>query len=394
MPEARRTTTPPEVLAGLVDRVTFHNSENGFCVLRVKARGQRDPITLVGHAAMISAGEFVQASGSWINDRTHGVQFRASFLKATAPTTVEGIEKYLGSGMIRGIGPVYAKKLVRAFGEIVFDVIEQEPGRLREVTGIGPKRATRIIAGWAEQKVIREIMLFLHSNGVGTSRAVRIYKTYGADAIQLISENPYRLARDIRGIGFRTADQIAAKLGIEKTALIRVRAGISFALAEAMEDGHCGLPHEELLALTVRLLEVPAELVETALGLELQDGTVTADDLDGRRCVFLAGLYRAEREIAGKLKALAAGKPPWPLIDADKAIPWVEKRTKLALAESQIARPCRAHLESAGDHRRPGCRQDDAGELDPQDSPRKESRDRALCAYGSRRQTPVGEYRA
>ena len=177
MRAAPRTSTQTEVLAGLVDRVTFHNSENGFCVLRVKARGQRDLITVIGHAAMISAGEFVQAGGSWINDRTHGVQFRASFLKATAPTTVEGIEKYLGSGMIRGIGPVYAKKLVRAFGETVFDLIEQEPGRLREVTGIGPKRAERIIAGWAEQKVIREIMLFLHSNGVGTSRAVRIYKT-------------------------------------------------------------------------------------------------------------------------------------------------------------------------------------------------------------------------
>jgi len=164
-------------------------------------------------------------------------------------------------------------------------------------------------------------MLFLHSNGVGTSRAVRIYKIYGADAIQLISENPYRLARDIRGIGFRTADQIAAKLGIEKTALIRVRAGISFALAEAMDDGHCGLPHEELLALTGELLEVPAELVETALGLELQDGAAIADGLDGRRCVFLAGLYRAEREIAEKLKTLAAGKPLWPAIDVDKAIP-------------------------------------------------------------------------
>jgi len=316
--------------------VTFHNAENGFCVLRVKARGQRDLITVLGHAPMISAGEFVQASGTWINDRTHGVQFRASFLRATAPTTVEGIEKYLGSGMIRGIGPVYAKKLVRAFGEAVFDVIEQEPPRLRQVTGIGPKRAERIIAGWAEQKVIREIMLFLHSNGVGTSRAVRIYKTYGADAVQLISENPYRLARDIRGIGFRTADQIAAKLGIEKTALIRVRAGISYALAEAMDDGHCGLPAEELVAVTRELLEVPAELVKTALGLELQGGVVIADDLEGRRCVFLAGLYRAEREIAAKLKALAVGKPPWPLIEADKAIPWVEKRTKLVLADSQI----------------------------------------------------------
>ena len=324
-----------EVLAGLVDQVTFHNSESGFCVLRVKARGQRDPITVIGHAAMISAGEFVQASGGWINDRTHGVQFRAAFLKATAPTTIEGIEKYLGSGMIRGIGPVYAKKLVRAFGDAVFEVIAQEPGRLREVTGIGPKRAERIIAGWAEQRIIREIMLFLHSNGVGTSRAVRIYKTYGADAVQLISENPYRLARDIRGIGFRTADQIAAKLGIEKTALIRVRAEVSFALAEAMDDGHCGLPHEDLLALTRELLEVPAELVETALGLELRDGTVIGDDVESRPCIFLAALYRAEREIAAKLKVLKAGKPPWPSIDAGKAIPWVEKRTKLALAESQ-----------------------------------------------------------
>ena len=147
MVQPSRSSTPTEVLAGLVDRVTFHNSENGFCVLRVKARGQRDLITIVGHAAMISAGEFVQASGSWINDRTHGVQFRASFLKATAPTTVEGIAKYLGSGLIRGIGPIYANKLVRAFGETVFDVIEQEPSRLREVTGIGPKRAERIIAG-------------------------------------------------------------------------------------------------------------------------------------------------------------------------------------------------------------------------------------------------------
>ena len=337
MVQPARTSTPTEVLAGLVERVTFHNPQNGFCVLRIKARGQRDLITLVGHAATISAGEFVQASGGWVNDRTHGVQFKASFLKVAPPATIDGIEKYLGSGMIRGIGPVYAKKLVRAFGEAVFDVIQQEPDRLREVTGIGPKRAERIIAGWAEQKVIREIMLFLHSNGVGTSRAVRIYKTYGADAVRLISENPYRLARDIRGIGFRTADQIAAKLGIEKTALIRIRAGISYALAQAMDEGHCGLPVEELVPLTEKLLEAPSELVETALRLELEDGAVVGDDLDGRRCVFLAALYRAEREIAEKLKTLAVGKPPWPAIDVDKAIPWVEHRTKLALADSQKA---------------------------------------------------------
>src|SRR6266567_4917169 len=269
-----RTSTPTEVLAGLVERVTFHNDENGFCVLRVKARGQRDLITVLGHAGMIAAGEFVQASGTWVNDRTHGVQFRASFLKVAAPTTIEGIEKYLGSGMIRGIGAVYARKLVQAFGEGVFEIIEQEPRRLREVTGIGPKRAGQIIAGWAEQKVIREIMLFLHSNGVGTSRAVRIYKTYGADAVQLISNNPYRLARDIRGIGFRTADQIASKLGIEPTAMIRLRAGIGYALAEAMEEGHCGLPVADLVAAAAKLIDVPPALIEAALEEELAAGDV------------------------------------------------------------------------------------------------------------------------
>ena len=242
-----------EVLAGLVERVTFHNAENGFCVLRAKARGHRDLVTVVGHAATISAGEWITASGEWINDRTHGQQFKARFLKTSAPTSIDGIEKYLGSGMIRGIGPVYAKKLVRAFGEKVFDTIEAEPERLREVTGIGPVRAKRITDAWAEQKVVREIMVFLHEHGVGTARAVRIYKTYGADAVQVMTENPYRLARDIRGIGFKTADAIAMKLGIEKTAMIRVRAGISFALTEAMDEGHCGLPTDELIPLAEEL---------------------------------------------------------------------------------------------------------------------------------------------
>ncbi len=324
-----------EALAGLVERVTFHNADSGFCVLRVKARGQRDLVTVVGHAATIAAGEWVQMSGAWVNDRTHGLQFKAAFLKASPPTTLEGIEKYLGSGMIRGIGPAYATKLVRAFGAAVFELIEQEPARLREVTGIGPKRAARIVAGWAEQKVIREIMLFLHAHGVGTSRAVRIYKTYGADAVQVITENPYRLARDIRGIGFRTADLVAQKLGIEPTATIRVRAGISFALAEATGEGHCGLPAEELTSLAGKLLEVPSELIEAALALELAAGDVVADTLEGQRCVFLAGLYRAEQAIAERLRSLAQGMPPWPRIDAGKAIPWVEGRTGLALAESQ-----------------------------------------------------------
>jgi exodeoxyribonuclease V alpha subunit len=326
-----------EVLAGLVERVTFHNSENGFCVLRAKARGHRDVVTVVGHAATIAAGEWITASGEWVNDRTHGQQFKARFLRTSPPTSADGIEKYLSSGMIRGVGPVYARKLVRAFGEKVFDVIEATPDRLREVDGIGPVRAASILAAWAEQKAVREIMVFLHSHGVGTARAVRIFKTYGADAIQVMTENPYRLARDIRGIGFKTADAIAMKLGIEKTAMIRVRAGISYALTEAMDEGHCGLPTEELIPLAEKLLEVPPELICAALDLELQEGTVVADRVGETPCVFLAGLHRAERIIAERLMRIANGTLPWHWIDPDKALPWVAQRIGLALAESQVA---------------------------------------------------------
>src|SRR6266487_3488013 len=326
-----------EVLAGLVERITYHNAENGFCVLRARARGHRDVVTVVGPAATISAGAWITASGEWLNDRTHGQQFKARFLRTSPPTSADGIEKYLSSGMIRGVGPVYAKKLVRAFGEKVFDVIEATPDRLREVDGIGPVRAASILAAWVEQKAVREIMVFLHSHGVGTARAVRIFKTYGADAIQIMTENPYRLARDIRGIGFKTADAIAMKLGIEKTAMIRVRAGISYALTEAMNEGHCGLPTEELVPLAEKLLEVPQQLIRTALDLELQEGTVIADRVGETPCVFLAGLHRAERTIAERLTRLANGTLPWPWIDPDKALPWVEKRIGLALAESQVA---------------------------------------------------------
>jgi exodeoxyribonuclease V alpha subunit len=294
-------------------------------------------VTVVGHAAVISAGEWIMASGQWINDRTHGQQFKARFLRTSAPTSADGIERYLSSGMIRGVGPVYAKKLVRAFGESVFDVIETSPDRLREVDGIGPVRAANILAAWAEQKAVREIMVFLHSHGVSTARAVRIFKTYGADAIQVMTDNPYRMARDIRGIGFKSADAIAMKVGIEKTAMVRVRAGISYALSEAMDEGHCGLPTDELVPLAEKLLEVPQQLIRTALELELQEGTVIADQVGETACAFLAGLHRAERTISDRLMRLANGTLPWPWIDPDKALPWVGKHIGFALADSQIA---------------------------------------------------------
>jgi exodeoxyribonuclease V alpha subunit len=180
-------------------------------------------------------------------------------------------------------------------------------------------------------------MVFLHSNGVGTARAVRIYKTYGVDAVQVMTENPYRLARDIRGIGFKTADAIAMKLGIEKNAMIRVRASISYALTEAMDDGHCGLPTEELVPLAVELLEISKELVQTALDLELSEGTVIAASVGETACVFLGGLYRAEKIIAERILRIANGNLPWRYIDADKALPWAEQKTGLSLAESQVA---------------------------------------------------------
>ena len=193
-------------LSGLVERVTFHNGENGFCVLRLKVKGERDLITLIGHTPTVTPGEYATASGNWIIDREHGRQFRAVFVKISPPNTLTGIERYLGSGMVKGIGPIYAGRLVTAFGAGVFEVIERSPERLREIDGIGEKRAKKITSGWADQKIIREIMVFLHAHGVSTSRAVRIFKTYGQDAIAIVSENPYRLASDIRGIGYRSGN--------------------------------------------------------------------------------------------------------------------------------------------------------------------------------------------
>jgi ATP-dependent exoDNAse (exonuclease V) alpha subunit len=221
-----QTAKHAESFSGLIERVTFFNEENGFAVLKVKAKGHRDQVTVVGSLPSVSAGEWLTAEGHWVQDREFGLQFRAEMLNSTAPTTREGIEKYLGSGMVKGIGPVYAKKLVDKFGEQIFEVIEAQSARLEEIDGIGPKRRQRIKEAWAEQKIIRNIMVFLHSNGVSTSRAVRIYKTYGENAVETVQANPYALAKDIHGIGFKTADQIAQKIGVPHDSLIRACAGL------------------------------------------------------------------------------------------------------------------------------------------------------------------------
>jgi len=328
---APHETTQRERLAGAIERVTYHSAESGFCVLRVKVRGQQDLVTVVGNAAAVNPGEYIEAQGFWANDRQHGLQYRADRLQVVPPSTLEGIEKYLGSGMVKGIGPHFARKLVRAFGERVFDVIETAPERLEELEGIGPKRRERVVAAWAEQKVIREIMVFLQSHGVGTSRAVRIYKTYGDAAILKVSENPYRLALDIWGIGFKTADTIAQSLGIPQDSLIRAQAGVRHALQAWSEQGHCAAPPEKLRAMAVELLGIPEAIIQQAIDLERAEGNLILD----QELIFLAPLQRAEAGCAQHLRRLLAGPPPWGPIDPTKALPWVEAQTGLQLSPSQ-----------------------------------------------------------
>lgn len=324
-----------ETLVGSVERVTFHNEDSGFAVLRVKARGRRDHTTVVGHAASISAGEFIHALGIWITDRTHGLQFKADVLKTTPPTTVEGMVRYLGSGMVRGIGAKLAERIVGVFGLATFETIEAEPDRLREVPGIGKWRAARIAAGWAEQKAVRDIMLFLHGHGVSTSRAVRIFRTYGHDAISVMTEDPYRLAKDIRGIGFKSADAIAMRIGITSESPKRLRAGISYALQSAMDEGHCALPVDDLVKLAVELIGVAADPIRQAVDAELVEGEIVKDDIDGTSCLFLRGLHTAERAISERLRLIGSRPLPWPPIDADSAVDWVEGKTGKTLSVSQ-----------------------------------------------------------
>src|SRR5437667_333748 len=231
--------TPPEQIPGLIERVTFDRDESGFCVLRVKVKGQRDDVTVVGSLPSVTAGEWLAADGWWVRDKEHGLQFKAIALKTVPPTTAEGIERYLGSGLVKGIGPILAKKLVGHFGADVLVVIASRPSELQTVDGLGPKRRERIAQARQEAKQIREIMLFLHSHGVSTSRAVRIFKTYGEQALEKVRGNPYALAKDIYGIGFATADQIAQEVGIPKDSINRAKAGIDHAFLDATSQDAC-----------------------------------------------------------------------------------------------------------------------------------------------------------
>ncbi|GFO67127.1 ATP-dependent RecD-like DNA helicase [Geomonas limicola] len=327
--------TPAERLAGTLERVTFHSEETGFCVLRVKVTGRRELVTVTGSAASVTPGEYLECTGSWYNDKTHGLQFKATHLQVVQPTTLEGIEKYLGSGMVKGIGPHFAKKLVQAFGAQVFEVIEASPERLLELPGIGPKRTEKVAVAWVEQKAVREIMVFLQSHGLGTSRAVRIYKTYGNEAIVRVTENPYRLALDIHGVGFKTADTLARTLGIASDSPLRARAGVRHVLQELSGSGHCAAPRDDLAGQAAELLEIPRAVIDAAIDAEVAEENLVEEEISGRQCLFLMPLYRAEIGVAAGFARLTPGAPPWGEIVAERALPWVEKETGLTLSESQ-----------------------------------------------------------
>ena len=327
--------TQKEYLSGHIERITYHNEDNGFCVLRVKIKGYKDLVTVTGNSPSVSVGEYIKYSGIWYNDRNHGKQFKADFLKALPPDTLEGIEKYLGSGLIKGIGTHFAKKLVTAFGDKVFDVIEHKPELLSTLDGIGKIRANSICNNWKDQKIVREIMIFLQSHGVGTTRATRIFKTYGEEAIAVVSKNPYQLAKDIRGIGFVSADTIAGNLGIAKDSLIRARAGLSHVLLEATSSGHCALPLEILIENTEKLLGIDSSLVELAVTKELELKTIICDLIEDKSCIFLASYHFYEKQIARILLSINKEAVLWDHDNSEELIPAIEQKLNIRLADNQ-----------------------------------------------------------
>ncbi|HSU81055.1 MAG TPA: ATP-dependent RecD-like DNA helicase [Thermoanaerobaculia bacterium] len=335
--DSRETRDAATTLEGVLERVVFSNEENAWSVVRLQVPGYRDLVTAVGNLLGVQPGENLRLSGSWINDPKYGRQFRVSSYATVTPATLNGIEKYLGSGLIRGIGKVMASRLVAAFGLETLDVIESRPERLTEVGGIGPKRRKEIVRAWEEQREIKEVMVFLQSHGVSTHYAIKIYKAYGAQATKLVKENPYRLATDIHGIGFKSADKIAAELGVPKDAPQRIEAGTLYLLGQGADRGHVYLPRQTLIEEAEKLLEAPAGGVETAIAALAETEQIVLEDLPETpdKAVFLKSLHAAESGVAARLRTLLI-QPMLPLeIDLDRALDWFEKEERIDLARQQ-----------------------------------------------------------
>ncbi|MDQ0467360.1 SF1B family DNA helicase RecD2 [Labrys wisconsinensis] len=322
-------------LSGVIDRVTYHNEETGFAVLKVKAKGRKDLATVVGRIAAVAPGEKLEATGQWVVDRDRGPQFKAETISTAAPASASGIERYLASGLIRGIGQETAKKLVAAFGRDTLKVLDSEPERLAAVPGLTPERVRRIREGWTAQQGFRDVLLFLTEHGLGPTRAARVQKTFGPQAIELIREDPYRLAREIKGFDFQTADQFALSLGRGRDDPARLAAGLYAALQEGAMNGHCGVPRIALFERAARLLGVDDAELDQAAGRLLQSRTIIADTIGGEAAFFLPPLWKAENAVAERLKILAGGHPPWRQDGLSQAVLTAEARTGKRLAPAQ-----------------------------------------------------------
>lgn len=326
LPESKRASAE-----GIVERIVFENPENGFVVARMRVEGQHDLLTFVGSAMAISPGETIQISGEWVDDRKFGKQIKVIEYKTVLPNSIVGIEKYLGSGLIHGIGPAYAERLIKAFGIETLRVIDEEPEKLRTVEGIGPKRAAQIREAWSEQREIQSIMIFLQGHGVGTNQAVRIYKKYGDGAVAVLRDNPYKLIEDITGIGFAGADKIAIDLGLALESSARLAAGLTFTLQQMVSEGHVFSEKDALLAKASALLAVDDDLVARELAEMIHNDSLIAEDND----IFLHDLHERETGCADHLRRLLNAEKEEVTDKPDVAIKWVEKKHSITLSDEQ-----------------------------------------------------------
>ncbi|MFD7342442.1 ATP-dependent RecD-like DNA helicase [Streptomyces violascens] len=338
--------TGTAVVEGVLERITYANEESGYTVARVDTgRGGNDLLTVVGSLLGAQPGESLRMEGRWGSHPQYGKQFTVENYTTVLPATIQGIRRYLGSGLIKGIGPVFADRITQHFGAGTLDIIEQDPGRLIEVPGLGPKRTKKIAAAWEEQKAIKEVMVFLQGVGVSTSIAVRIYKKYADASISVVKNQPYRLAADVWGIGFLTADRIAQAVGIPHDSPERVKAGLQYALSQSTDQGHCFLPEERLIADSVKLLQVDTGLVIDCLAeLIAEEGAVrekvpAPDGGEPVAAVYLVPFHRAELSLAAQVgRLLRTGEDRMPFfagVDWGKALGWLAGRTGAELAPEQ-----------------------------------------------------------
>jgi exodeoxyribonuclease V alpha subunit len=332
-------------LSGQIERITYTNEENGFTIAKIKVHGYRDLVTVIGNLINPMPGEILKMKGAWTRHPKYGEQFKIVHYKTAVPASVHGIQKYLGSRLIKGIGPVMAKRIVQTFGEDTLDVIEQDTEKLARVAGIGKKRIHMIRQAWEDQKDIREVMLFLQTHGVSSGYATKIYKQYGDRSVDVVKKNPYCLATDIFGIGFVRADAIAEKLGFSKHSKQRAEAGILYVLNQLAEDGHVFYPYEPLVSRCREILDVERDIIVNAFAAIEKDNRIVIEDLnmsidefrENNKAVYLAKYHVCEVSISGRLKALASVPKSIRKIDTDNAIEWVQRQLAITLASKQVA---------------------------------------------------------